>query len=99
MNRRAFARAMTLTLPGTAFLLSPSLAQTEAQAPAPGEPVPTGQRPPGERHPRIRAAMRALEVAKKHLEAAEHDFGGHRVRAIEHVNQALAECQAALEFR
>ena len=98
MNRRRFAQTMALTLPGTTLVLSPRLAKTEAQAPPQGEPLPPGQRPGAERHPQIRGAIRALEVAKKHLESAAHDFGGHRLRALEHVNQALGECRAALEF-
>lgn len=52
----------------------------------------------GEQHPEIRAAMRHLEQAKQSLEHAAHDFGGHRVKALEHVNQALAECNEALNF-
>ncbi len=49
-----------------------------------------------EPHPRIVAAMRALENAKKELQAAERDFGGHRTKAVEHVDQALRECREAL---
>jgi hypothetical protein len=52
----------------------------------------------GERHPAIRQAIHHLEMAKESLEKAEHGFGGHRARAIEHVNQALEECHKALEF-
>jgi len=48
-------------------------------------------------HPRIEAAIRHLEQAKHELEAAPAEFHGHRVKAIEHVNQALEECHKALE--
>lgn len=51
-----------------------------------------------EGHPEIHAAMDHLREAKNNLEHANHDFGGHRVKAIEHVNQALAECEQALNF-
>jgi hypothetical protein len=51
-----------------------------------------------EQHPEIRAAMHHLEEAKSALEKAAHDFGGHRAKALEHVNQALAECNEALNF-
>jgi len=51
-----------------------------------------------EAHPEIHAAMEHLREAKNNLEHANHDFGGHRVKAIEHVNQALAECEQALNF-
>jgi len=50
-----------------------------------------------EAHPHIQAAMRALENAKRQLQAAQHDFGGHRVNAIQHVDQALEECRLALK--
>ncbi len=49
-----------------------------------------------EAHPNIQAAIKALENAKRQLQTAAHDFGGHRVKALEHVNQALEECRAAL---
>jgi uncharacterized membrane-anchored protein YhcB (DUF1043 family) len=50
-----------------------------------------------ERHPEIHAAQRDLREAKAHLERAAHDFGGHRVKAIEHINAALEELEAALQ--
>jgi hypothetical protein len=51
-----------------------------------------------ERHPEIQAAIRHLQQAKNNLEHANHDFGGHRVKAIEHVNQALEELNQALNY-
>lgn len=51
-----------------------------------------------EQHPAIEAAVKHLREAKNALEHANHDFGGHRVKAIELVNQALAECEQALNF-
>jgi hypothetical protein len=52
---------------------------------------------PPEKHPEIRAAIKHLEMAKDNLQKAAHDFGGHRVKALEHTNQALEECHKALE--
>jgi hypothetical protein len=49
-----------------------------------------------EKHPEIRAAIHHLREAKRNLENARHDFGGHRVKALEHVNEALEECNQAL---
>jgi hypothetical protein len=40
--------------------------------------------------PNMEAALAHLEQAKTALERAEHNKGGFRVKAIEHVNQALA---------
>jgi hypothetical protein len=51
-----------------------------------------------EKHPEIQAAIRHLQQAKNNLEHANHDFGGHRVKAIEHVNQALEELNQALNY-
>lgn len=51
-----------------------------------------------EQHPEIRAAVHHLEEAKRNLEKAAHDFGGHRAKALEHVNEALEECNQALNF-
>jgi hypothetical protein len=50
-----------------------------------------------EAHPHIQAAMRALENAKRQLQEAAHDFGGHRANALQHVDQALQECRLALK--
>jgi len=51
-----------------------------------------------ERHPEIDAAIEHLREAKRNLEIARHDFGGHRAKALEHVNHALEECDRALHF-
>jgi hypothetical protein len=52
----------------------------------------------GERHPEIRTAIRALENAKRHLQEAKHDFGGHRVEAIRAADEAIHQLQACLEY-
>jgi hypothetical protein len=52
----------------------------------------------GERHPQIRAAIRALENAKKHLQEAAHDFGGHRAEALESVDNAIKQLRQALQY-
>jgi Skp family chaperone for outer membrane proteins len=51
-----------------------------------------------EQHPEIAAAMHHLKEAKESLEHANHDFGGHRVAALKHINEAIEECRQALEF-
>lgn len=50
-----------------------------------------------ERHPEIRRAQRFLGQAKNALEHAAHDYAGHRVKAIEHINEAEEELRQALE--
>jgi hypothetical protein len=46
--------------------------------------------------PRMRNALRHLRDARAALENAEHNKGGHRERAIELVNQAIAEVEAGM---
>ena len=49
-----------------------------------------------ERHPKIRQAISALEAAKNDLQNAAHDYCGHRVEALEAVNQAIDQLNQAL---
>lgn len=49
-----------------------------------------------ERHPEIRAALMNLNQAKANLQRAAHDYGGHREKALDHVQQAINECSQAL---
>ena len=58
-----------------------------APAPAPAAAVPA---PP---HPHIHEALEAMRAAKHHLESAEHDFDGHRVEAIKHLDMAIHEAE------
>jgi len=46
----------------------------------------------------IHAAAKSLEDAEKHLQRAEHHFGGHRVKALELVKQAEDELKQAVEY-
>jgi hypothetical protein len=46
--------------------------------------------------PHMQAALRALRSSKAELEAAIPDKGGHRVKAIGLVDQAIAEVQAGV---
>ena len=48
--------------------------------------------------PRMQAALRAPENARAELQAATHDKGGHRVAALRHVNQAIAEVERGMEY-
>lgn len=51
-----------------------------------------------EQHPRIRRAIRELEAAKKELQEAPHDFGGHRADAVQAVDRALEQLRIALQY-
>ena len=72
------------------FPLATQAAQTTA---APGQ-----AQVKGEHHPMIRAAIRALERAKEEMKEAAHDYGGHRVEAIEACERAITQLRKALEY-
>jgi hypothetical protein len=50
-----------------------------------------------EKHPEIHHAQHFLAEARNALDHAAHDFQGHRVKAIEHIEQAQEELRLALE--
>ena len=50
-------------------------------------------------HPRIAKAIAELRDTVRYLEAAPHDFGGHRAAAIASSNQAIRDLQEALKYR
>jgi hypothetical protein len=80
---------LTLALPvGAAGPKAPAVPNPVAAA-APA-PVAAPAMPP---HPHIDEALEAMRSAKHHLESAEHDFHGHRTKAIEHLNMAIHEAE------
>jgi hypothetical protein len=50
-------------------------------------------------HPRIAKAIEALKDARAYLQAAPHDFGGHRVEAIKASDDAIRQLNLALAYR
>jgi hypothetical protein len=50
-------------------------------------------------HPRIATAIREIEEAIRYMEAAPHDFGGHKAEALEASRKAVAELRKALAYR
>jgi hypothetical protein len=86
------ARGRALALAGGLFLASagllPALSAPRAEA---GEE----QR---ERHPEIHRALHEMREAKKYLEKADHDFGGHRVKAIKDLDRAIHQLELALKY-
>ena len=48
--------------------------------------------------PRMQAARSDLQAARAQLRNATTDKGGHRARALEHVDAALAEVNAGIRF-
>jgi hypothetical protein len=49
-------------------------------------------------HPAIRAAIAALERAKAEMQAAAHDYGGHRADALAACDTAIAQLKLALQY-
>jgi len=85
----AFAAALSMPI---AISAEPALATGETASGASALPQPR------ERHPEIRQAIRLLTQAQDHLSHAAHDFGGHRVKAMRHISEALEELHAAQAY-
>jgi hypothetical protein len=50
------------------------------------------------RHPEIHAAIESLRNAKAHLEAASHDYQGHRVDAIHAIDEAIHQLDICMKY-
>jgi len=50
-------------------------------------------------HPRIAAAIKELREAVNYMEAAPHDFGGHKAAAIRASRAAIEQLNLALAYR
>lgn len=86
---------LALTLPVSAPAAPAPHHPVVAAASRSTAPAAAAQR---ERHPEIRAAMESLHQAHESLEHADHDFGGHRVAAMKHIEQATHELQLCLKY-
>jgi hypothetical protein len=51
-----------------------------------------------EPHPHIRGAIAELVEARKELQTAAHDFGGHRVAAVRAVDAAIKQLRLAQQY-
>jgi hypothetical protein len=85
----------TLAFPAAAAGPKAPATPAPAVAAAPAAPAVA---PVPERHPHIDEALEAMRNAKHHLETADHDFDGHRVKAIEHLNQAIHEAEICMSM-
>jgi len=70
-----------------ALLLAASIAGSLAFTPSAIEP-----------HPHIRSALVELTAARKELQTAAHDFGGHRVEAMRAVDNAIKQLRLAQQY-
>jgi hypothetical protein len=84
-----------------AFIASAPAAPHKANVPAAptasAQPAATTATP-AEPHPQIREALAALRRAKEHMEHAAHDFGGHRVEALEATDRAIRQLEICLKY-
>jgi hypothetical protein len=107
---RALALAGCVLLVGLAFQVGDPMTAAQ-QKPAPkkgasnqpppkpapqkkGVPNKGGVQPIHFQH--IREALAHLKVARKHLEHAQHHFGGHRVAALRDTTNAIRQAEQAL---
>jgi len=69
-----------------------------AQPTTPGIPGrPVVGRAHKERHPELRRALKALTRARTDLQNGSHDFSGHREKALDLTQRAIAEVNQALQ--
>ena len=88
---------LTLALLSSTPAASPGTNATAAPT-ANALPATPAAATPAEPHPQIREALAALRRAKEHMEHAAHDFGGHRVEAIEATNKAIQQLEICLKY-
>ena len=96
---------LTLLITAT-VLLTLAFSAAAAGPKVPAAPVPVAAAPVApspaatpERHPHIDEALEHMRAAKKELESAAHDFQGHRVKSIEHLNQAMHEAEICMNMK
>jgi len=95
MNKKLLAllAACAVGLSALTYSVSAQNAPTPTPPSSPG--APAGWR---HNHPAIRAAIRALQRAKAEMQAASHDYGGHRQDALAACDNAINQLQLALQF-
>ena len=86
----------TLAFPAAAAGPKAPVAPVPAVAAAPAAPAVV---PVPERHPHIDEALESMRAAKHHLESAEHDFDGHRAKAIDHLDKAIHEAEICMSMK
>jgi len=69
---------------------APATPAAVAAAPAPAAAAALPTPAP---HPHIHEALEAMRNAKHELETAAHDFHGHRLESIKHLDMAIHEAE------
>jgi hypothetical protein len=83
---RRFISGMALTLSLTTLAV-PAISRAEDVAEEAAE------------HPRIAKSIQELEEAIRYMEAAPHNFGGHKAAAIQASRKAVEQLRLALRYR
>jgi hypothetical protein len=107
--KKSFATIGMSLVAAAASISIPALAASSAFAsPAPASQVmavtqatpakTAASRARREPHPEIRKAIAALERAKRDLQHASHDFGGHRADALAACDRAIEQLKLALQY-
>ena len=100
MKKVGFLTLLTTATLVFAMSFSVAAAPPKAASPAPAAAAPAAKPAPApERHPHIDEALESMRAAKHHLETADRDFDGHRVKAIEHLNAAIHEAEICMSMR
>ena len=97
----SYVSVIAVTAVMTLALSSGVLQPKASAAPVPAAaavPAPTPAATP-ERHPHIDEALEHMRAAKHELETAEHDFDGHRVKSLEHLNASIREAEICLGMK
>jgi hypothetical protein len=82
---------------GTALLLALPVTLPAAGPSGQGDANTVAQQN-AKNEPRMAEALQHLAAAKKALEAGSQQHGGHRVKALDHVNQAISETEQAVAY-
>jgi|RhiMetdeSRZDD1v2_1073273.scaffolds.fasta_scaffold556441_2 hypothetical protein len=93
MDRFSRRSVLTKILPASLIaIVLPAYANSETQR---------GKTPPREvvdDQPHMQSALDSLRNAKRELDQATSDKGGHRVRALRLVNQAIGEVERGVRY-
>ena len=95
MKKIGFLTLLILAI-ALATLAFTAAAAPKAQPAGVAAPLAVAAPMPAE-HPEIHAALEAMHNAKDHLEHAAHDFHGHRVESIKHLDMAIHEAEICMQ--
>jgi hypothetical protein len=81
-----------------ALVLALSFPISAPAAPPAAKPQPAPAAAAAEPHHHIHEAIDALRAARNDLNAASHDFGGHRADAVRAIDESIHQLQICLQY-